>query len=64
MSDRYFSAAAWRKSSHSGGTSSNCVEVASACSAVGIRDSKNPTSPNLEVSRASFGRLVDGLKKQ
>lgn len=38
-----FAPAAWRKSSHSG-DSSNCVEVAVTAPAVGVRDSKHPTS--------------------
>jgi hypothetical protein len=62
MSDRQFPEGTWRKSSHSGGTSGNCVEVADAHSAIGIRDSKNPAGPKLVVSRVAFGRLVHGVK--
>ncbi|MGV9411949.1 DUF397 domain-containing protein [Nocardia sp. NPDC003693] len=32
----------WRKSTHSGGSGGDCVEVAFAGGSVGVRDSKNP----------------------
>jgi hypothetical protein len=37
----------WRKSSHSGHPNTDCVEVAFAVDAVGVRDSKNTTGPRL-----------------
>ncbi|MFG3017015.1 DUF397 domain-containing protein [Streptomyces sp. NPDC048254] len=39
----------WRKSTHSG-DSSNCVEIATAPSAVHIRDSKTTPAPHLTVT--------------
>ncbi|WP_433330364.1 DUF397 domain-containing protein [Spirillospora sp. CA-294931] len=53
----------WRKSSHSsGGTSGECVELASLGSEVGIRDSKNPDAPHLTVSREGLALLVAAVK--
>jgi Domain of unknown function (DUF397) len=57
----------WRKSSHSGSTSSDldCVEVASlTAGVVGIRDSKDPGGPHLSVSVDMFDRLIRQLKDQ
>jgi hypothetical protein len=62
MSHTDFTGATWRKSTHSGGNSGQCVEVASMPFAVGIRDSKNPAGPSLAFSRAEFGRMVHGIK--
>lgn len=56
------SAAQWRKSSHSGGQTGQCVEVAQVPGIVGIRDSKNPAGPHLVVSRAALARLVGQIK--
>lgn len=44
---------AWRKSSYSG-ANSDCVEVAHASTAVGIRDSKSPGTGTLTVSRSAW----------
>jgi hypothetical protein len=52
-------AAAWRKSSRSGGTNGNCVELA----AVGaVRDSKNPAGPTLAVGLSEFIAAVKAGK--
>ncbi|MEW1700744.1 DUF397 domain-containing protein [Streptomyces sp. NPDC091278] len=48
---------AWFKSSHSGGSGNNCVEVADARTAhatVGVRDSKDPSGPALWLRPAAF----------
>jgi hypothetical protein len=37
----------WHKSTHSGPNGNDCVEVAFGETAVGLRDSKNPTGPKL-----------------
>jgi hypothetical protein len=37
----------WRKSSYSGSNGGACVEVATAGSAVAVRDSKDPEGPRL-----------------
>lgn len=56
------SIARWRKSSHSGGESGQCVEVASAQGAIAIRDSKDPTGPSLAIARPAFGELIARAK--
>jgi hypothetical protein len=62
MSEIDSSAVQWRKSSHSGGNSGQCVEVADAARVVGIRDSKNPAGPHLAVDRSAFRSLVQHVK--
>jgi hypothetical protein len=55
------STAHWRKSSRSTNTA-NCVEVAPAGPAVGLRDSKNPAGPLLTLPAPSFTNLLAVLK--
>lgn len=43
----------WRKSSFSGGSDENCVELAHLPGALAFRDSKNPTGPVLVIGHAS-----------
>ncbi|MEO3786353.1 DUF397 domain-containing protein [Actinocorallia sp. B10E7] len=57
-----FTTAVWRKSTHSGGDSGQCVEVAALPGVVGIRDSKNTHRPALTVSPRAFGRLLHEIK--
>lgn len=57
-----FSSARWRKSSRSGGASGQCVEVAKAPAAVGIRDSRNPEGGHLVMGRVAFGDLLARVK--
>ncbi|TDC44977.1 DUF397 domain-containing protein [Actinomadura sp. KC345] len=52
----------WRKSSHSGSTGGECVELAALPEGVGVRDSKNPDGPKLLVDRDAFAALVASLK--
>jgi hypothetical protein len=51
----------WRKSTHSGDTGGDCVEVADVSSAVAVRDSKYPDGPVLLFGRNVFGGLVWGI---
>lgn len=52
----------WRKSSHSN-ASANCVEVATADSTVGLRDSKqHGRGPILEFTRAEWESFVRAAK--
>jgi hypothetical protein len=56
------SAARWRKSSHSGDTGGECVEVAGLPAAIAVRDSKNPDGPALTFRRREFHTLLDQVK--
>jgi hypothetical protein len=44
----------WRKSSYSGNTGGNCVEIAFAVEAVAVRDSKNAIGPMLSFNAAAW----------
>ncbi|MFJ3143445.1 DUF397 domain-containing protein [Streptomyces halstedii] len=48
----------WFKSSHSGGSGDDCVEVATAPGTVHVRDSKIEQSPELALSPASWAHFV------
>ncbi|WP_073951942.1 DUF397 domain-containing protein [Streptomyces kebangsaanensis] len=56
--------AQWRKSSYSGSTGGDCVEVADNCpaGALPVRDSKNPSGPVVTVGTAAWQAFVDGLR--
>ncbi|GAA0597197.1 DUF397 domain-containing protein [Actinomadura livida] len=56
-----FAAAKWRKSSRSN-SEQECVEIAEASSAIGIRDSKNPNGGHLALKRAVFAGLLNRMK--
>jgi len=62
MAESDFASVVWRKSSHSGGASGQCVEVASLPGLIGIRDSKNPDGPKLTVRPGRFRDLVQNLR--
>jgi len=52
----------WRKSSYSGGSSSNCVEVASD-GGVLVRDTKdNGVGPVLSLPAVAWSRFLDGIR--
>ncbi|MET7934357.1 DUF397 domain-containing protein [Streptomyces sp. NPDC005322] len=51
-------AANWHKSSHSDSTGGDCVEVAPTPAAVHVRDSKNPTGPNLCISSPAWSAFL------
>lgn len=53
----------WRKSSHSGGTGGECVELAALPGSVGVRDSKNPHAGHLTLSPDTFRALLGELKR-
>ncbi|MGW1257458.1 DUF397 domain-containing protein [Streptomyces sp. NPDC002513] len=52
----------WRKSSHSGGDNTDCVEVAVQGAHVLVRDSKRRTGPVLVFRRTAWCGLLAGLK--
>jgi len=51
----------WRKSSHSTGQGSECVEVAPAVTVVAVRDSKHPDRDVLTFSRRAWKAFASGL---
>jgi len=58
------SAPVWRKTSRSSGeANTDCVEVAKFPSAIGIRDSKNPSGGNLSISDSVFAALLDQIRR-
>lgn len=54
--------ACWRKSSHSGGDSGDCVEIASVISGVAVRDSKDPDGPRLVFASAEWRAFARRIK--
>ncbi|GAB2508589.1 MULTISPECIES: DUF397 domain-containing protein [Nocardiopsis] len=48
----------FRKSSYSGATTQNCVEVADLTNAAAVRDSQNPQLGHLEVSAGEWSALL------
>ncbi|GAA2724748.1 DUF397 domain-containing protein [Actinocorallia aurantiaca] len=53
---------AWRKSSHSGASGDNCVEISGSPTAIAVRDSKDPEGPKLVFGRAAFSVFARGLR--
>ncbi|MFF4036851.1 DUF397 domain-containing protein [Streptomyces sp. NPDC001816] len=49
---------AWFKSSYSGDSSGDCIEVATAPTIIHVRDSKNTTGPQLALAPASWTEFV------
>ncbi|MER6524619.1 DUF397 domain-containing protein [Streptomyces sp. NPDC001508] len=53
-------ALAWRKSTYSGDEGGSCVEIAEApCATVAVRDSKNPTGPQLAFEPSVFTSFLE-----
>ncbi|MER7129590.1 DUF397 domain-containing protein [Streptosporangium saharense] len=58
------SRAEWKKSSRSGNSGGNCVEVASNFpGVVAVRDSKDPDGPALVFSADGWQSFVEGIKR-
>ena len=53
----------WRKSSYSGGTGGQCVEVGRAPEHVGIRDTKNRDLGHLTVSAAAWRTFIKAITR-
>lgn len=54
--------AVWRKSTRSGGSGGNCVEVADNLpGVVGVRDSKDPSGPALRFTPAAWSAFLTRL---
>ncbi|MEV7678752.1 DUF397 domain-containing protein [Streptomyces sp. NPDC088341] len=57
------SAASWHKSSHSGASGGNCLEVADGPTGiVPVRDSKDPAGPVLTFRAAAWSAFVSRVK--
>ncbi|MFG3162145.1 DUF397 domain-containing protein [Streptomyces sp. NPDC048232] len=55
--------ATWRKSSYSGGSGGNCLEIAVGNpTATPVRDSKNPDGPTLRFQAAAWSAFIAALK--
>ncbi|MGI5416651.1 DUF397 domain-containing protein [Actinomadura luteofluorescens] len=61
MTDVNVTSTRWRKSSYSGGTGGECVELAVVSSGVLLRDSKDPDGPwlglTVEAARALMSQV-------
>ncbi|MER5684668.1 DUF397 domain-containing protein [Streptomyces sp. NPDC002205] len=63
-SDYDLAAAAWHKSSHSGGSGGDCLEVADGHpGVVPVRDSKVPDGPALVFRTAAWSSFIADLKR-
>ncbi|MEU8687106.1 DUF397 domain-containing protein [Streptomyces sp. NPDC048665] len=57
-------AATWHKSSYSGGSGGDCLEVTAAHpTLVPVRDSKTPHGPKLAFRPSAWSAFVDHLKR-
>ncbi|MFH8472885.1 DUF397 domain-containing protein [Streptomyces sp. NPDC018000] len=52
----------WFKSSHSGGSGTECVEVADLRPMIGVRDSKQPTGPRIAVQRPAWAGFIASIR--
>jgi hypothetical protein len=55
-------AATWHKSSHSGGSGGDCLEMGAHPTLVPVRDSKNPAGPKLVFRTTAWAAFVANLK--
>ncbi|MEU5294901.1 DUF397 domain-containing protein [Streptomyces umbrinus] len=54
----------WRKSTYSGGSGADCLEVAPGHPThVPVRDSKNPLGPKLKFRAKAWSAFVENLKQ-
>lgn len=62
-----FEGAVWKKSSHSGGSEGQCVEVADLTATphtgIVLRDSKHPAGPALLVGAEAFAGFIASLRE-
>ena len=57
------SAVTWRKSSYSGNSGGQCVEVSDAAHLIAVRDSKDPEGPRLAFEREAWDVFAAKVKK-
>ncbi len=55
-------AVTWRKSSYSGNSGGNCVEVGSAARLIAVRDSMDPEGPRLAFAREAWEAFAATVK--
>jgi len=55
-------AIAWRKSSYSGNSGGNCVEVGAAAPLIAVRDSKDPDGTRLAFRREAWQAFAAKVK--
>ncbi|MFG2354368.1 DUF397 domain-containing protein [Streptomyces sp. NPDC048521] len=55
--------ARWHKSSYSGSSGGECVEVASLTPGMAVRDSKNQHGPVLRFPTAAWSAFVESVKR-
>jgi hypothetical protein len=66
ISEYDLDAASWHKSSYSGGSGGDCLEVAKGHptpSLVPVRDSKNPLGPKLVFRAEAWAAFVEDLRQ-
>ncbi|CNG62530.1 Domain of uncharacterised function (DUF397) [Mycobacterium tuberculosis] len=63
MTDPARSNTVWRKSSRSGSTGGECVEVARVGAAKAVRDSKDPGGDVLALGRGAWAAMVAQIKR-
>ncbi|MEU5888421.1 DUF397 domain-containing protein [Streptomyces sp. NPDC047461] len=56
--------ARWRKSSYSGSSGGDCVEVAHLTPRIAVRDSKNPDAGAFSVTPETFAAFVAGAAQE
>ncbi|MFJ4006539.1 DUF397 domain-containing protein [Streptomyces sp. NPDC090023] len=62
--ERGLEPATWRKSTYSGGSGGNCLEVTDTHPAlIPVRDSKTPLGPKLTFRAEAWATFVDDLKR-
>lgn len=64
MGTHNLTGANWRKSSFSGDTGGDCIEVADLHPHIAVRDSKNPAGPVLTLTPSAFAAFVDAAAQE
>ncbi|WP_406381680.1 DUF397 domain-containing protein [Streptomyces sp. NBC_01618] len=54
----------WFKSSYSGGSGTECIEVADLMTAIGVRDSKRPNGRHIAVQRDAWAGFIASVRLQ
>jgi len=62
VKDQELTSIHWRKSTYSGPTGGDCIELAGLLFGVAVRDSKNPEAPHLTFGRAAFCEALKEIR--